>query len=430
MVSCSYVWDNPYDPNGIGKTPGIKYDASLVGDSLGNSDGAINPGEAIKLDIRVHNISSTDYGTVEAVLSSTSSYVTMSTTSFTYGDIPSRKYASVYVNNNTYGTSPTATDIAMNANATGAFAFIVSASTPAGTVLPFTLTFTDSSHNTWTDNFELTVVASSANLVFDASLVSDTTGNNNGAINPGEAVRVDIRVQNSGGSNAVGLKAVLSSASSYVTMSTTSFTYGEIPAGKYASVYFNGNNYGTSATATDIAMNANATGAYRFSVSASTPAGTELPFTLTFTDSQNNTWTDTFSLTVVSSTTLSWSFTSAPAGFTGTWYLSASKWRSAVIGNNGTSTTSVTFTASARVNALVAFTYGGDSEASCDRIHFSIDGNEQTLFPDSGRLFTGTFSQTASLASGSHTLQFWYSKDESQASGGDYVWINSLSISY
>ena len=289
LVSCSYVWDNPYDPDGIGKTPGIKYDASLVGDSLGNSDGAINPGEAIKLDIRVHNISGTDYGTVKAVLSSTSSYVTMSTISFTYGDIPSRKYASVYVNNN---------------------------------------------------------------------------------------------------------------------------------------------NYGTSATATDIAMNANATGAYRFSVSASTPAGTELPFTLTFTDSQNNTWTDTFSLTVVSSTTLSWSFTSAPAGFTGTWYLSASKWRSAVIGNNGTSTTSVTFTASARVNALVAFTYGGDSEASCDRIHFSIDGNEQTLFPDSGRLFTATFSQTASLASGSHTLQFWYSKDGSLATGSDYVWINSLSVRY
>ncbi|HNQ24184.1 MAG TPA: M14 family zinc carboxypeptidase [Phycisphaerae bacterium] len=70
------------------------------------------------------------------------------------------------------------------------------------------------------------------------------------------------------------------------------------------------------------------------------------------------------------------------------------------------------------------FWYRVSSEASYDFFNFYIDGNRQLHL--SGTVAWTQYSTT--LSAGSHVLRWEYTKDESQSSGSDTVWIDDLEL--
>jgi hypothetical protein len=186
-----------------------------------------------------------------------------------------------------------------------AFQFTIAGNCPIGTALPFTLTFTDSWDNVWTDTFTIPVVKTGANIVLNTPLINnykiqEVSGTINNKANPGETLYLDARIKNTGTSKALGLKAELSTTSGYVTIVKGSMTdLSDINPEYYRILTRAGYGTGDSSIGTDYFLQeSNLSKAFRFTVSSSCPVDIELPLIITFTDSWGNSWTDTLSIPV------------------------------------------------------------------------------------------------------------------------------------
>lgn len=130
QVTFSYV--PPPEPN-------LSYHSHRIDDDMstssGNDDGQVNPGETIELPVTLQNTGDGDAHNVEAILSTSDSYVTITDNDRTWGDIPSE-------------TTDESSD----------FDFEVSSSCPAGHVITFNLAISADEGN-WGDSFTVTVVA-------------------------------------------------------------------------------------------------------------------------------------------------------------------------------------------------------------------------------------------------------------------------------
>jgi len=130
----------------------LKYDATAMHEYSGNEDQVLNYGESVYLDIKIKNYGGSDAKNVNAVLSTSDSYVTVNTnkpTSLTYTHDTilggSSRWLSPYMAFY-YGYS-----------SSYCYRITVSPSCPAGYVIPFLLTMTDAYGNSYTDTFNLTV---------------------------------------------------------------------------------------------------------------------------------------------------------------------------------------------------------------------------------------------------------------------------------
>jgi hypothetical protein len=118
-------------------------------------------------------------------------------------------------------------------------------------------------------------------LKFDSySIYSDN--NNDGVINKGETIRLNVSLKNNGTSTAKSVKATFSTTSQYISnlTPTTQITYGDIAANsvkwyQYESYYI-----------------------IQFTVSSSTPTNTNIPINISIVDESNNTWSSSFNVTV------------------------------------------------------------------------------------------------------------------------------------
>ncbi|OPZ32394.1 MAG: hypothetical protein BWY97_01527 [Tenericutes bacterium ADurb.BinA124] len=230
-----------------------------------NSDGIINKGETVRLNLSLKNTGTSIARAVKATFSTSSSYVSnlTPTTQVSYGDISANsvkwyQYESYYV-----------------------IQFTVSSNTPANTTIPFSISIVDESGNTWSTNFNVTVSATGANVSYNSyNVYSDN--NNNGIVNKGETVRLNVSLKNTGTSTANSVKSTFSTTSSYISnfTPTTQITYGNISANsvkwyQYESYYV-----------------------IQFTVSGSTPANTQIPISISIVDESNNTWSSSFNVTV------------------------------------------------------------------------------------------------------------------------------------
>ncbi|GAB6091086.1 Lcl domain-containing protein [Spirochaeta dissipatitropha] len=274
----------------------IVYSAHVIADT-GNEDGIVNPGETISLDMRIQNASRSAID-ISAALSSDSPYIDFSRHEFHYGAISAGHYQTISNRDLSNGSSA-ASDLAMDAETSNAFTFTVAEHTPVHTEIPITLSFTDSKSNTWVEEFTITVYESNANMVYHAHMLG---ANNSTDIlpTPGDNVTMDIRVQNEGTSNAMDVTAVLSSNSPYIDFTQNEFHYGTISAERYMTIGEKNTRHSgfTGSTSDSLSMNASAANAFAFTISEDTPDLTEIPVSISFTDSQTNTWTDEFSFTV------------------------------------------------------------------------------------------------------------------------------------
>ena len=258
----------------------LKYDASAIKEYSGNGDQVLNFGESVYLDIKLKNYGGSDALGVNAVLSTTDSYVTVNRDepAYNHGTIEggSSKWAGNYSSQFTmsYGYC---------------YRITVSSDCPAGHVIPFTLTMTDSYGNIYTDTFTLTVNATGSDIKYDNVAIREYSGNGDHILNYGESVYLDIKLKNIGTAATDEINAVLSTDDSYVTVNRdeSAYNHGTIAggsskwAGNYSSQFTMSYGY-----------------YYRITVSSDCPAGHEIPFTLTMTDSYGNNYTDTFTLTV------------------------------------------------------------------------------------------------------------------------------------
>ena len=116
--------------------------------------------------------------------------------------------------------------------------------------------------------------------------------NKDGVINPGETAYLQVYLKNTGSSQVNSVKASISTTNSNVSSltPTSQVTYGTLTSGSedygdYAS-YYDGNN-GNSVYYT-----------VRFTVSNTTPSGTEIPLYLSIKDAEGNSWNDSCNITV------------------------------------------------------------------------------------------------------------------------------------
>jgi hypothetical protein len=185
--------------------PYVIFDSCAVNDPTGNNNGIIDFGESILLDMRLKNVGPDTAYNVSAVLATQDSFVTLTDTMETFGNIVGD-----------FGT----------VNIANAYAFEVAVDVPDNHAIAFELTIT-STTDTWTGNFSLT--AHAPVIEFAEVVIDDATGGNgNGIFEAGETIDMVVTLENSGSSLAGSVLGVISEQDEYVTVPDASGAFGDI----------------------------------------------------------------------------------------------------------------------------------------------------------------------------------------------------------
>jgi hypothetical protein len=265
-------------------------------DANGNGDNAIQPSESGYLDIRVKNNTNSTVTISSTTLSTTSGYVTLDKSTADIGDL-NAGYHKTLTRSSSSSSSVSLLDSSFLAQA---FKFTIADTCPVGTSLPFTVTFTDSWGNAWTDTLTIPVVGTGAAIAIHTPIVDNikiteaANGNADGKANPHESHYLDIRIKNAGTSKALGVSAVLSTTSGYVTLDKSTADIGDLSAGYYKTL----TRSSSSSSTISLLYPDYLAQAFKFTIANTCPVGTNLPFTVTFADSWGNTWTDTLTIPV------------------------------------------------------------------------------------------------------------------------------------
>lgn len=264
--------EEPNQPVGPIVISNVVIDDDNVANSSGDGDGIPEPGETIELLVELQNLGSATAENVVACISESSNYVNgfLFNECADYGDIAGG-------------------DTAVNGGGED-FDFTIPNNTPAGHVINFTLDITADNAGPWTELFDIQVGNNNAPdpgpIVYHAHTINDdnlgdSSGNDDGLINPGETIEMYVDLFNAGLGTAQNVTACLSEDSPYVTfpLFNSCASYGDIVGG-------------------DININAND---FDFEVSPQALPGHQINFTLTVTDNAGNSWTDSFQEVVLPS---------------------------------------------------------------------------------------------------------------------------------
>ena len=266
--------DNPLDLNSSNSETVVNFSRFVVSED-NNYDQQINKGESIKLQIYLKNNGTSTANNVKGTISCASSYISALTPTTATG---------YYQNGNSYYDYIESGKEGFNEYSD--LSFNVSSNTPVGTVITFNISITDEANNTWSDSFTITVVGTGASLGFSRFDVREDN-NDDQQINKGESIKLQIYLKNNGTSTANNVKGTISCASSYISALTPTTATG---------YYQNGNSYYDYIESGKEGFNAYSY--LNFNVSSSTPTGSIISFSLLITDESNNSWSDTFTITV------------------------------------------------------------------------------------------------------------------------------------
>ena len=149
---------------------------------------------------------------------------------------------------------------------------------PMQTSIPGVMDITITAHNYKPCERSIRIIpANVPYVVYDSCIVNDSpSGNNDGKINPGEIIRLQIFLQNSGGVTASGVQARLYTNDPLITISDSIENFGTITPGAIVG----------------------SQGFYTFSVSPNCYNNYQLNFQLYIHDEQNDNWASQFSLPV------------------------------------------------------------------------------------------------------------------------------------
>jgi hypothetical protein len=187
----------------------VAYQASTVSDdnvgaSHGNGNGVVNPTETIELSVQLKNFGSQTASGVNATLTTSDPYATISDATKSFGNIAA-------------GAS---------AWSSGSYVLTVSPACPHDRKIRLGLEVT-SGTSAWHSLIDLPVV--SAEFSCEGVTVYNVGGNN--LFDPGETGQASIKLRNSGGMDASAVSATLTSSSPYITIVDGSASFGNIVAG-------------------------------------------------------------------------------------------------------------------------------------------------------------------------------------------------------
>jgi hypothetical protein len=183
---------------------GSTLDDDSSGESSGNGDGQLNPGETVELRVQLKNFGTQQATGVTASITCDDPYVTLTDTSETFGDIAAGS------------TAWSADD----------FGLTVSGACPNARSVHIGLDV-QSGANSWHSAINLTVVA--ADLVTNATHNYNVGGN--GIFDPGETGQISIALQNVGAASATNPAGSLTSLSEYVDVPDGMANYATIGVG-------------------------------------------------------------------------------------------------------------------------------------------------------------------------------------------------------
>ncbi len=157
--------------------PYVVFNDLTIDDSAGNSNGIVEYSENILLSLDLENIGSDDATNVNAVISSDDDHITITDDNENYGTINSGQIITV----------------------TDGFAFTVNDNVPDLHNVLFELNATDGT-DIWTSFFTITLHAPV--LEIGEMMIDDSSGNNDGVLDPGETVTITIPVLNDGSADS------------------------------------------------------------------------------------------------------------------------------------------------------------------------------------------------------------------------------------
>ncbi|MBN2460729.1 MAG: hypothetical protein JXB60_03900 [Candidatus Cloacimonetes bacterium] len=183
---------------------GFIVDDDNIGNSSGNDDNLINPGEIIELFIGLKNSGTGQAFQVELTASSGDDRINIIGDSSNYGNIPSGATR--------YPTNPLI--IEFDASLSGGISFNLE------------LEISDDSNNNWSDLVELDVVG--PYLFITGQQVLNATC----LINPGETADLSISVENIGLTEITGVQGILTCESNYIVINDNQGSFGDIGPGE------------------------------------------------------------------------------------------------------------------------------------------------------------------------------------------------------
>ena len=291
------------------------YDAKSISTSYNNNDGIVNPGETIWMDFILHNKGTSQAKQLTLSASSTSPYISFAKTGGSYGDIDAGYYQSFYNNYCSYSSKNSIDSVYVNFNNPNyaPLIFTINQNCPVNTIIPVSLTITDSIGNEKILILNIPVIKTGADLecadfrISDRCNISSNYNNNDGKFNPGETIWMELILHNKGTSQAKQITLSASSTSPYISFSKSGGSYGDIDAGYYQSFYNNYCSYSSknSINSVYVSFNDSNYAPLIFTIAPvnpenNTPIPTpiSIPITLTMTDSVGNEWTDSFNITI------------------------------------------------------------------------------------------------------------------------------------
>lgn len=356
-------------------TPYIIYDSY----ELAGGVSQIDFGTENAFNLTVKNVGSVAASNVTATLSCESEFVTINESTANVGNLDGNQ--SVTLDN--------------------VFAFSVSDSVPDNTTVRFNLSCTNGT-DTWESHFDTKINAIDFQIV---SIVAE--GENGDAINPGESGIIHFTFKNNGGSAAPNATFVIFNQHEGINIEQTQWQLDEIGAGEEFTV--------------DVTLS--------LSEDLQEGAQYELPFGTYYCKYMLN---DSYFLSVGNAmedfetgdfSAFDWHHGSVVTAWevvTEHPYEGMYCAKSSMIDDYGT--TSLYISVEVTQAASVSFYYKVSSEASYDKLHFYIDGNEMDNW--SGEVAWTQASYT--ISAGTHTLKWEYTKDVSYSSGSDCAWIDNV----
>ena len=217
-------------------TETIIIDDDNSGESSGNDDQLINPGEVIELIVELKNYGTQATNSVSAVISTETEFITITDDYEEYGNILPG------------GTSVCYDD----------FGFSVPSDVLGGSEIVFNLDIEDDDNNQWNDNIFLMV--DGANLYASSYTIID---GNNQILDPGETADVVVTLKNIGTVSISGLNAILRCSHQSVTIPDSTGFYFIINPNTQVS---------------------NTTNPFEVSISSDVIPGSQIPFTILLTN--------------------------------------------------------------------------------------------------------------------------------------------------
>jgi len=194
--------------------PYVVFDEMLIDDSAGNGNGLVEFSEDILLSIDVENIGTVNATNVEITISTTDDNVTITDDNEIYGTVNAGSVVSV----------------------ANGFAVSINDNVPDQHNVVFEMTATNGT-DTWTSYFSIILYAPI--LEIGEMLIDDSSGNNNGAMDPGETVVVTIPVLNEGMANSPDAMATLTCLSTGISVEVETINLGSIGSETQADAIYN-----------------------------------------------------------------------------------------------------------------------------------------------------------------------------------------------